>query len=182
MSFAWSNFARDRYLESSGHSWFSGSEEELLELVRLNWENRKPGFGRTDLEAVVVVPVDPAGFNGSTVLVDKNTPLQAEVVRRQENEDNYITVFADAESEPVKFASVILYSAETLLENGGERSSDADWEVVCIIASSVENEPMDPITMSRNFLNKSGGTFCEYTAQQFAEAIWFWSNRADKKR
>ena len=37
---------------------------------------------------------------------------------------------------------------------------------------------MDPVTMARNFLEKPGGTFAPYTAQQFAEAIWFWSIRA----
>jgi hypothetical protein len=181
MSFAWSNFARERYLESCGHCWFSGSEKELLELVEKNWESRKPGFGRTDLEAVVVVAVNPAQFHSSTVLVDSTTDLHAEVVRRQENESEYISVTANSETEAVKYASVVLYSAETLLENGGQRSSNADWEIVCVIASSVEDEPMDPITMARNFLEKTGGTFCEYTAQQFAESIWFWSNRADKR-
>ena len=78
----------------------------------------------------------------------------------------------------MKFASVVLYTADTLLENGGKRSTDAEWEVVALIAGPVEVEPMDPLTMARNMLEKPGGTFCEYSAQEFAESIWYWAARA----
>jgi hypothetical protein len=37
---------------------------------------------------------------------------------------------------------------------------------------------MDPLTMARNMLAKPGGTPCDYTAEQFAEAVWYWSRRA----
>jgi hypothetical protein len=37
---------------------------------------------------------------------------------------------------------------------------------------------MNPLTMARNFLEKPGGTFCEYTAREFAEAVYYWSRRA----
>jgi hypothetical protein len=32
--------------------------------------------------------------------------------------------------------------------------------------------------MARNMLEKPGGTFCEYSAGEFAEAVWFWAGRA----
>ena len=72
----------------------------------------------------------------------------------------------------------MLYSAAALTENEGKRSGDFDWEIVAIIASPVETEPMNPLTMARNFLEKPGGTFCEYTAREFAEAVYYWSCRA----
>ena len=73
---------------------------------------------------------------------------------------------------------MVLYSAETLTENDGTRSGDFDWEVVCLLAGAAQTEPMDPLTMARNMLEKPGGTYAPYTAQEFAEAIYFWSCRA----
>jgi hypothetical protein len=37
---------------------------------------------------------------------------------------------------------------------------------------------MDPLTMARNMLRKPGGTFCAYTAEEFAAAVWYWARRA----
>lgn len=177
-SLGWSDFARGRYVRGRGHAWFDGDEGELLDLVRARWADRRPGDGRTDLDKVVVVPVPPERFRGATVRVDEATPLDARLVRRQPHEEPYVEVLADADPEPVRHAAVVLYSAAALLENGGERSGTADWEVVCLIAAPVDPEPMDPLTMARNMLAKPGGTPCDYTAEQFAEAVWYWAARA----
>ncbi len=178
-SLGWSEFARRRYLTEAGSTWFKGTEEQLLELVRTNWHRRVPGTGRDDLEQVVAVPVSPEHFVGSTVLVDQATVLHAKFDRRQAGEDGFIRVTAAGPREPVEFASVILYSAETLLENDGVRSGDFDWEVICLVASAVADEPVNPLTMARNLLEKPGGTYCEYSAREFAEAIYYWSRRAN---
>lgn len=177
-SLAWSDFARDRYVPGGAHTWFEGTREELLDRVRAGWDRRRPGQGRADLDAVVVVPVDPGGFVGSTVLVEEDTPLRAELVRRRPGEEPYVRVLAAGPREPVRHAAVVLYSAATLEEDGGRRSSDAAWEVVALLAGPVEEEPMDPLTMARNLLRKPGGTFCAYSAGQFAEAVWYWARRA----
>ncbi len=175
---AWSDFARDRYVPGGAHTWFEGTREELLDRVRTGWPRRRPGQGRTNLEEVVIVPVDPAGFVAGTVLVDQGTPLRAELVRRRPGEDPYVRVLAAGPREPVRHAAVVLYGAATLAQDGGRRSSDADWEVVALVAGPTEREPMDPLTMARNLLRKPGGTFCAYTAEQFAEAVWYWARRA----
>ena len=177
-TFAWSDFARERYLAAGRHTWFDGAEAELIDLVRVHWPDRRPGAGRHDLEQVVVVPVPSDGFHGTTVLLDERTPLHARLDRRRAGEDSFIDVTADAEPEPVAHAAVVLYGAAALEENDGRRSSDADWEVVCLLAAAVPEEPMDPVTMARNFLQKPGGTFAPYTAQQFAEAIDYWNRHA----
>lgn len=173
----WSDFARGRYRPGSGHSYFTGSDEELLALVRAHWEARRPGQGRADLSQVVIVPLPPAGFVCATVVVDEDTPLVARFERRQAHEDGYIHVAAAAPGEAARHAAVVLYSAATLLENGGARSGDAEWEIVSVQASPVADEPMRPLTMARNLLGKPGGTPCEYTARQFAEAVWYWRAR-----
>lgn len=174
----WSDFARERYRPGDPGSRFAGTESELLDLVRAAWDARRPGSGRSDLERVVVVPVPPDRFRCDTVLVDEDTPLTAQLTLRAPGEDPYVEVRASGPCEPALHAAVVLYSAATLLENGGARTTDADWEVVALIASPVADEPMDPLTMARNQLEKTGGTPCRYTSEQYAEAVWYWSRRA----
>lgn len=181
-SLAWSDFARERYRRDGGHAWFDGGEAELLDLVRAHWHARRPGDGRDGLDQVVVVPVPPDRFRGATVHVTDATPLTARLTRRQPHEEPYVEVLAAGPPEPVRHAAVVLYSAAALLENGGRRSGPADWEVVCLIAADADPEPMDPLTMARNMLAKPGGTPCAYTAEQFAEAIWYWAARARRRR
>jgi hypothetical protein len=177
-TFGWSEFARRRHVAGGAHVWFEGSPEEVLDLVRAHWELRRPGTGREDLEAVVVVPVPPDRFVANTVLATDDTPLFATLERRQPHEDPYVRVTAEGPREPARFAAVVLYSAATLLENDGARSGEFDWEIVSLQAGAIADEPMHPVTMARNFLGKPGGTFAPYSAQQFAEAIWYWSRRA----
>lgn len=178
LSLGWSDFARQRYVAGSGHSFFEGTLEELLALVRKHWADRRPGTGRTGLDQVVVVPVPPERFVCSTVRINGGTPLFARFERRQAQEDGHVRVTAAGPREPARYAAVVFYSAGILLADGGRRSGDFDWEVVCIIASPVPDEPMDPLTLARNLLRKPGGTHCEYSARQFAEAIYYWSQRA----
>lgn len=177
-SVAWSEFARGRHVPGGKHTWFEGTEDDLLALVRASWPERTPGAGRSGLDEVVVVPVPAAGFHGTTVEVATGTVLHARLDRRQPGEEPFIRVTAEGEPAPPRWAGVVLYHASVLTENGGARSSDADWEVVCLLAGDRPDEPMDPVTMARNFLEKPGGTFAPYSAHDFAEAIWFWSRRA----
>ncbi len=178
LKLGWSDFALGRHKPAGKHTWFKGSNSELLELARENWAKRRPGAGRSDLSQVVIVPVDPAGFISATVAVDETTVINAIFDRRQKGEDGFIRVTADGPREEVKYASVVFYSAATLKENEGHRSGDYDWEVVCLLAGPIAEEPMDPITMARNMLEKTGGTYCGYSALDFAESIWYWSSRA----
>jgi hypothetical protein len=176
-SIAWSDFAAERHLPGTGHSYFRGTKEELLALVKEHWDQRTPGAGRTNLDEVVLVPVPPNLFVGSTVKVTSETPLHTKLYRRRAHEEPYLRITAEGEPEPTKFAQVVLYSKDTLGANN-ERSSKADWEIVSIVAGPVENEPMDPLTMARNMLGKTGGSQVDYSAQQLAEAIWYWAQHA----
>ena len=173
----WSDFAADRYRPGTSHSHFLGTDAELVELVRAHWVARRPGEGRDGLDQVVVVPLPPERFVCATVRVGENTPLHARFTRRRDHEDGYVEFSAEGPREPARHAAVVLYGAETLLENGGARSTDCDWEIVCVTASPTADEPMDPLTMARNMLARAGGTPCRYTAEQFAEAVWYWRDR-----
>ncbi len=175
-----SDFLRGR--EAGEERRFLGTEAELLELIAAAWPKRTPGHGFTDLDACVVVPLPAERLVSDTVRIDDGLLLHAEVHRRQPFEDPFVRVFTDGGTpEPVGYAAAVLYSAERLEQNGGERSSGAAWEVVKLIADASDDVPMDPLTMARNFLGKPGGSPMEVTAREFAEAIYHWSMRAKRR-
>jgi len=176
-SMGWSDFALGRHKPGTGYSYFQGSQAELLGLVQQNWDQRRPGVGRSNLDEVVIVPMPSARFMTTTVAVDGNSDLKAQEYRRREGEEPYVRVTARGEAQPANFAQVVLYSKDTLGKND-ERSRMTDWEIVTIIASPVENEPMDPVTMMRNMRGKAGGTQVNYTAEQLLDSIDFWSRHA----
>ncbi|HSI05075.1 MAG: DUF3228 family protein [Myxococcota bacterium] len=174
-SIDWTKFALDRHREGSGHSWYSGDRGQLVQSVHAGWHKREPGFGRSNLDEVVVVPMAPERFHGTTVTIRDELPLTAEVARRRPHEDPYVRVTAATAPDPVRFAAVVLYSRALLLPE--EPDFAADWGIVSITASAVADEPMHPLTMARNMLEKPGGTKAVYTAEQFAEAVYYWSRR-----
>jgi hypothetical protein len=175
MRIDWTQFALDRHKEGSGHTWFGGNSGELVQLVHGHWASRKPGFGRTGLDEVVVVPMPPERFHGTTVTLEDGMQLDAEVTRRRPHEDPYVRVTANAAADAVKHAAVVLYSRALLLPE--EPEFQGDWGIVSLMATSVADEPMHPLTMARNMLEKPGGTRASYTAEQFARAVYYWSQR-----
>jgi hypothetical protein len=154
---------------------------ELIPLIQSHWDNREPGYGRQDLDAVVVVPLQElteaqrSQFVCGWGRIEEASDFQSKVTTRSEGEDTYVETTAIGPALPSTSIQVVLYSAAALEENGGSRSSQADWEVVALLVSPWANAPMEPLTMARNFLHKPGGTFAPYTAEEFAHSIYFWS-------
>jgi hypothetical protein len=187
----WSDFALKFSAEGTGNSYMKHSPETVAELVREHWDTQIPGDGETDCsrKMLVIVPADNFFLPPKVELVE-GLPVQAEVVKRQAHEDPYIETFVTPEDAakfgfietPAVGVKIVLYSAEALSENDGERTTDCDWEIVCVLCDSGEQEPMAPLTMARNMLEKEGGTKSTYTAQEFAEAIYRNSNRGVRVR
>jgi hypothetical protein len=173
MTIALNDFVR-RQTPESPYSHFEGTEDELIQLVCLCFHEGKQGYK----PGVLLVPVPPERFRSSTVQVNLETPLRAVFGARREPEAPYLSVRAQGKKTQAKYAFVVLYSHAVLVE-GNEATTDCDFEIVSINArESVEEEPMDPMTMARNFLVLEGGTRGDFTAQQFAESIVYWSTRA----
>lgn len=188
MRLGWSNFALKHSAQGTGNSYSTLDPSEVVRLADAYWDKRRPGSGETDLSRKVIVPVPPEGFFcPPRAKLMAGMPVRAEVVTRQDGEDPYVQTFITTEDAkawgvlvetPAEIAEVVCYSAEALLENGGTRSTDCDWEIVTLLCSiGGATDPMMPLAMARNFLEKPGGTKGEYTAQQFAEAIWHWAQR-----
>lgn len=171
-----------RQTPDSGFSHFEGSWEELEDLASAimsmpeHYKNNiRPGYK----DGVVLVNMfHPERFRSAIVDLTQDTKLRAAYAPRRAGEDPFLRVSAKGNKQPANYASVVLYRADVLAENS-ERETDAEWEIVAIKARvSLEEEPMDPYTMARNFLHLKGGTKGDFTAEQFAQSIVYWNNHA----
>lgn len=133
----------------------------------------------------------PVFFLPPRIKLQVGLPIKAEIKVRQTGEDPYIETYVEYEDAkkfgyediPACYCDVVCYSAEALLENNGNRTTQCDWEIITLLCRAESaNEPMAPLVMARNFLEKPGGTKGEYTAKQFAEAIYHHSNRSVRVR
>lgn len=172
MKFAINAFARRQTAESK-FSHFGGTDSELLALVAQHFAEAEPGYR----DGVVLVPVPPDRFFSGVVQVTTETPLKAVFEARQDGEAPYIDVVAtDGSKLPAKNVRIVLYRNDVL---GPDASTVAEWEIVSLNASASDGpEPLTPMAMARNMLGLVGGTNATYTAEQFAQAIIYWSTRA----
>jgi hypothetical protein len=161
-----------RQTKNSRFSYFDGTWDELLQLVKYNFDNQEQGYR----DGVILIKVPSDRFYTSICKIDKDSILESKFEARREGEEPVKrTVIKNGTKTLAQYVKVVLYRHDVLLENN-ENSTNADWEIISINASIVENEPMHPMTMARNMLHKEGGTKGEYTGQQFAEALWFWKD------
>jgi len=178
MKIGWSVFAHDRHQKGTGYSYFDGTDDVLFQMIKDNWGLRTYGAGSTDIGKVCVVPMlqkSVTGFYCPMVEIDKATDLSARVAKRREGEESHIRVTGKGPDIEAKFVKVVLYSRQALLDELEKVSGDFDWEIVSIMASPVEDEPMHPLTMARNQLGKSGGSQRQYSSDEWARSVWYWS-------
>jgi hypothetical protein len=172
-----------RQTPASKYDHFAGDWDELVKLVEDQWQHGQPSPHN---RGVMLVPVPKAAchrFFSSVVPVTESTILKAHFAPRVPGEAGLIQVeAAGGEKMPARRAEVILYSHETLAQDGDAPATrEADFYIISINAYTTEQaEPMSPMTMARNFLGLKGGTRPEtpYTAQEFAESILYWSQHA----
>lgn len=169
----------------NGNSSTWWSKQEIFDLVKVGWEQRKPGLGEgTRLDRKVVVPIHDVRhfFCPPRIKPVLGLPICARIVARQKGEDPYVETFVTFEDAvkygfrpiPAVKVEIVCYSAAALLENGGTNETGADWSTVALLCSERDGELMTPLTMARNHLEKVGGTkpAVEYTSNEWANAIW----------
>jgi hypothetical protein len=170
-----------RQTADSKFSHFEGSWEELEHLVEEYFGVALPGYR----DGVCLVPVPPEGFYSGVVELTVDTPLKATFEARHAPEDAFVQVVAlGGEKLPARAVNIVLYRHDVLAADG-DATLDADgghayeWEIISINARPTEEEePPTPMAMARNFLGLPGGTKAEYTTEEFARAIVYWSRRA----
>jgi len=172
----WSKFALSRHKPGTGYSFFTKyATADVVDLVRENWFSAAPGDGEKDLRRKVVVPVPAENFYCTSVPLQKDMVLHSEVYAH--NENFAIRTVAKAKAVPAEFVNVVCFAAATVLENFRERSCDLEWEIIVLLATQTQHEPMHPLAMARNLLEKPGGVESKYTAKEFAESVHYWSQR-----
>jgi len=166
-----------RQTKDSGYSHFEGSWKELEEITEKYLNGYAGLFVRPGYrDGVVLIDLPGWMFKCAIVKIEEGMKLHANYSPRRDGEAPFIRVCAKTEKQKAVYAQVVLYRADVLSENN-EQSVDADWEIVAIKARmTLEEEPMDPYTMARNFLHMNGGTKGEFTAEQFAKSIVYWNN------
>lgn len=174
-----SNFIKEFAKKSGSNSYYDKSWEELEKLVKENFNNNEPGTGSIDGD-VLLVNVPPHGFHTSIIeITNDNRHLVEEIFEpRVEGEKPVITrVIRGLDKPPAKFVKIVIYRADVLAKDS-DRSSDAEWEIVAILAQDEEHVPMTPNTMLRNNNHEKGGTYREYTDAEWEEAYNYWDNHA----
>lgn len=188
-SVGFSEFYTINSRKEMGNSYTTTPNLSILNLIHHMWDLRKPGTGEGDrVDRKVLVPIDPKEvpphtfFCPPSVKLALGMPIRAEVVARQEGEDPFVDVFITPEDAagfdfievPAKTINFVVYSAATLLENGGKRTTECEWEIVTLLCSSDESmEFMEPLTMARNWKELTGGTkpAVPYTCDEWADAV-----------
>lgn len=174
-----SNFVKGFSTRIGHNSYFEGSWIELEQLVMEHFDNNEPGTGSVDGD-VLLINVPAKGFHTSIIkITDENRHLVEEIEYvRQAGEKPVITrVIKNIEKPEAKFAKIVVYRAD-VLDKDNDRSSMAEWEIVSINAQNYETVPMSPSTMLRNTNHEAGGTYREYTQEQWDESYAFWDNHA----
>ena len=171
-----------RQTEESGFSYFSGTWEVLEALVNVNMlipGNVKPGY--KDGVILVKVPAEVITnkwswyFYSAIVDITPSTKLSAHYAPRIPGEDPYIRIATKAKKQRAKYVEIVCYRHD-VLEEDNDRSTDAEWEIICIKArTSEEEEPMHYYTMARNHLHIKGGTQANFSANDFAKSIIYWN-------
>jgi hypothetical protein len=180
MKLAANQFAIDSHTPEKG-SHYAGSWDSLVELVLANWDNSVPGF----TDGCIEVTVPPEGFfSGVVDLAAKpKAVLTAKFAPRRNGEDSVLSVHGEpALKAPAKRVRIICYSHD-LLAKDKENTTDAHWEIITVLAECDEEQaPMPPVTMARNFLNLDGGTKGDFTPEDFAKSILYWSQHVIAKK
>jgi len=167
-----------RQTAESRFAHFDGSWQELEALVLEHFDEGQRGYR----DGVLLVPVPPEGFFASTVEVTEDTELVARFEARQEGEEPVLSVAAKGRpKQAAKAVDIVLYRHDVLAEDN-DRSSEAEWEIISVNARVTDKpEPMDPVTMARNFLHLAGGTKGKFTAEEFAESIIYWATHCHRQ-
>jgi len=169
-----------RQTETSEFTHWEIPDEELLSLVLANFDQAKPGYR----DGVVLVPIRPDGFYSPVVILKEGDRLVGEYKARRPGETPRKSVQAatGGRKSPAVGVDVVLYRHDVLME-GGEASTDAEWEVISVNARiTEEDQPIQPNTLIANHFQLDGGTATKMSPEEFEaalrESVLYWQDKA----
>lgn len=173
-----SGFLR-QVVAKKGNQRYGGTLEELAQLTQAHLSKGEPGTGSEDGD-VLLVPVPPEGFFTDIVAITpENAHRVEEVTEARVEGEAPVTkrVVRGAKPAPAAVVKIVVYRADALAKDD-DRSTQDEWEIVAMLTQPREDVPMHPTTMERNASHAKGGTYREYSEEQWAEARKFWSEHA----
>lgn len=179
VTIAISDFLRGRLDANLPYSHFDGSEEELLERVRKNFDKAEEGYR----PGVLLVPVSPIKFYSPVCELVEGDRIVGEYKARREGEAPRVSIGVEGGTKTAALGcSIILYSRETL-EEGGDPSTGADYDCIMIQARASDGEePMHPDVLMHNHFGSDGGTDTKMSSEEFEstmrESFQYWKSHA----
>ena len=180
MNFHINKFCK-RQTPLSRFSHFSGTDEELLSLIKANCTKRhvpKNGTGIIKLKLPtifdprtleeILAPNPDAAFYTSIVQLKDGDVLTGKFEPRQNTDEDprkHVWVQSSITSNNkvvAKSVELILYSSALLAQSNDNdlEPVDGNWELISINASPTKNAtPIHPITLMYNYFGMSGGTW-----------------------
>jgi hypothetical protein len=168
-------FLREVIAKTDENRRYSGSIWDLANLVKKHMDNYEPGTGSVDGDVRLVrVPTENFYTNIVPITAENVSQVKIKSEPRVAGEAPATkSVIESDELIPAAVVKIVIYRADVLAKDDG-RTSDAEWEIVAVLAQPQEHVPMHPTVMARNALNLTGGTLREYTNVEWAEAVQFW--------
>ena len=184
-----------RQTAESRFSHFDGGWEEMWQAIAERSSEQAADLLRADgkiLKLDLGAELSRRFFSGVTE-IGPQTPLNVTFAQRPgavADEAPYVQVTAGGTKARAGHAVAILYHRDALTIEERTRSDtgtsvDGDWQIVSVNASPGDKpEPPTPMAMARNMAKHLGlpqgigGTARVYTAEEFMEAILFWSRHA----
>jgi len=152
-----------RQTPASQFTHFEGTWDALVKLTTDAYKGYTHRPGYRDGVMIVSIPQFSSGqlFRTYTDFpMFEGMELKAEYKKTpgREHEPAKVQVEILEPKQPCNFVDIILYRAD-VLEEDGDRSTDADWEIVSINGRLKEEAaPIDPLTIVRNWKHLPGGT------------------------
>lgn len=154
--------------------------DRVAALAAEHFDRARPGYR----DGVVCVPVPPDGFFTGVVRLREGDRLVGTYAARRPGEEPRKELRADRleGKGPCVGVDVVLYRRDVLAE-GGEATTDCDWEIVSVNGRVTEEEaPIEPMTLIANHFLVDGGTATNMTAEQFEaalrESVLYWKDKA----
>ena len=174
-----------RQRANSKYSHYEGSISDMMKMITpAEWHGGEtvslPDGG--EIQKVQLLSFGaglPKGFYTSIVKLKETTELVTSFTPRLEGEAPFLSVEAVGDKMPAASVELVFYSRNALEEDKWLEEAPEEFFLVSINASPYRfPTPLTPAAMCRNQLAMEGGTRREYTSDEWAEAIRFWSTHA----
>jgi hypothetical protein len=137
-------------------------------------------------DGVLEVIIDPTDILSGVVVLAEGAELTGAYKARRPNEDPRKEIRAKGASKmPAVTASIILYRADVLAEDGDNTlpADSGGWEIISLNASPVEGPlPIDPMVLMHNHFGSDGGTATGLSDSELVallrKGFEFWKDKA----